>query len=340
MERSGNHLASHLVPPTPVHAVVPAAGRGLRFGGTLSKQFESIAGRPLLAWTVERLLAAGVDSVTVALPAEVAAAPPEWLRGPPACESSPVATAGRPRWRRRSRPRPPLGATWCWCTMERDPSLAAEDLLAVCQAALSADGAVLGRGASDTLKLLEQGGIVETVDRSRVFRAETPQVFRREMLERAIAAARRPASSAPTKSSLVERLPGVRIVAVEAGSPNPKLTTPADLPLVTGAARTGAGDEAAHRPGLRHPPRWSPGRKLMLGGEEIPFELGLDGHSDADVLLHALGDALLGAAGLGDLGRHFPPGGRTLARRRRASICWRASSPWCTSRVTASSTAT
>jgi len=50
------------------------------------------------------------------------------------------------------------------------------------------------------------------------------------------------------------------------------------------------------------------GRKLMLGGEAIPFHLGLDGHSDADVLLHALGDALLGAASLGDLGRHFPPG--------------------------------
>ena len=50
------------------------------------------------------------------------------------------------------------------------------------------------------------------------------------------------------------------------------------------------------------------GRKLVLGGEEIPYERGLDGHSDADVLLHAVGDALLGAAGLGDLGEHFPPG--------------------------------
>ena len=54
--------------------------------------------------------------------------------------------------------------------------------------------------------------------------------------------------------------------------------------------------------------RLVPGRKLILGGEEIPHPLGLDGHSDADVLLHALGDALLGAAGLGDLGHHFPPG--------------------------------
>ena len=79
MDRSGNMLSFRLATPTRVHAVVPAAGRGLRFGGTLSKQFESIAGRPLLAWTVERLLAAGVDSVTVALPADVAAAPPDWL---------------------------------------------------------------------------------------------------------------------------------------------------------------------------------------------------------------------------------------------------------------------
>lgn len=54
--------------------------------------------------------------------------------------------------------------------------------------------------------------------------------------------------------------------------------------------------------------RLVPGRRLLLGGEEIPFDRGLDGHSDADVLLHALGDALLGAASLGDLGTHFPPG--------------------------------
>jgi len=54
--------------------------------------------------------------------------------------------------------------------------------------------------------------------------------------------------------------------------------------------------------------RLAAGRRLVLGGEEIPFDRGLDGHSDADVLLHALGDALLGAAGLGDLGEHFPPG--------------------------------
>ena len=91
---------------------------------------------------------------------------------------------------------------------------------------------MLGRGASDTLKLVEQGVIVGTVDRSRVFRAETPQVFRRELLERAIEAALAVGFTATDEASLVERFPGMRVLAVEAVAPNPKLTTPADLPLV------------------------------------------------------------------------------------------------------------
>ena len=231
MDLSGSLLASRLAPPTPVHAVVPAAGRGLRFGGTLSQQFESIAGRPLLAWTVGRLLAAGVDSVTVALPADAAAAPPDWLRdsrvhsvpgGDSRQESVTAALAASPA----------AGRDLVLVHDGARPALAFADLLAVCQAALSADGAVLGRGASDTLKLLEQGVIVGTVDRSRVFRAETPQVFRRDLLERAIEGALEVGFSGTDEASLVERLPGVQVLAIEAGSPNPKLTTPADLPLV------------------------------------------------------------------------------------------------------------
>ena len=231
MDRSGSLLHTRLVPTARVHAVVPAAGRGLRFGGTLSKQFESIAGRPLLAWTVERLLAAGVDSVTVALPGDVALAPPDWLRdsrvrtvrgGDSRQESVTAALAASPA----------EGFDLVLVHDGARPAFDREDLVAVCQAALSADGAVLGRGASDTLKLLEQGVIVGTVDRSRVFRAETPQVFRRELLERAIEAALAIGFTGTDEAALVERLPGARVLAVEAVAPNPKLTTPADLPLV------------------------------------------------------------------------------------------------------------
>lgn len=249
MDRSGDMLSSRLAPPTLVHAVVPAAGRGLRFGGTLSKQFESIAGRPLLAWTVERLLAAGVESVTVALPADIAAAPPAWLNDSRICtvsggdsrqDSVTAALAASPA----------EGRDLVLVHDGARPALAAADLFAVCQAALSADGAILGRGASDTLKLLEQGVIVGTVDRSKVFRAETPQVFRREVLERAIEAALAVGFSGTDEASLVERLPGARIVAVEAGSPNPKLTMPADLPLVRALLerlREAAGDAPGDR---------------------------------------------------------------------------------------------
>jgi 2-C-methyl-D-erythritol 4-phosphate cytidylyltransferase len=231
MDRSGSLLQSSLAPATPVHAVVPAAGRGLRFGGALSKQFESIAGRPLLAWTVGRLLAAGVDSVTVALPGDVAAAPPDWLRDPR------VRTVSGGDSRQESVTSAlavsPAGSQDLVLVHDgARPALAAADLLAVCRAALAADGAVLGRTSSDTLKMLEQGEIVGTLDRSRVFRAETPQVFRRRLLETAVEAALAVGFVGTDEAALVERLPGARILAVEATRPNPKLTTPADLPFV------------------------------------------------------------------------------------------------------------
>ncbi|MEO7795800.1 MAG: IspD/TarI family cytidylyltransferase [Thermoanaerobaculia bacterium] len=223
-----------------MHAVVPAAGRGLRFGGTLSKQFESIAGRPLLAWTVERLLAAGVDSVTVALPADAAASPPAWLRdsrvrtvtgGDSRQESVAMALAASPA----------EGSDLVLVHDGARPALADADLLAVCQAAAGAfgaagvsgaSGAVLGRLASDTLKKLEQGEIVGTIDRRQIFRAETPQVFRRRLLEQAVSAAFDCGFIGTDESALIERIPGVRIAAVEAAFPNPKLTTPADVPWI------------------------------------------------------------------------------------------------------------
>ncbi len=95
-----------------------------------------------------------------------------------------------------------------------------------------------------------------------------------------------------------------------ASRPNPKLTDPSDLPVIEALLRSERAPETALPCAVGHGydlHRLRRGRRLMLGGQHIPHELGLDGHSDADVLLHAIGDALLGAAGLGDLGVHFPP---------------------------------
>jgi 2-C-methyl-D-erythritol 4-phosphate cytidylyltransferase len=103
---------------------------------------------------------------------------------------------------------------------------------ATIEAAQREGGAVLGRPVSDTLKRIEEGAVVRTVDRRGLFRAETPQVFRRGILERAVELSRREGFQGTDEATLVERLPGARIVAVNAVHPNPKLTVPGDLPLI------------------------------------------------------------------------------------------------------------
>ncbi len=151
---------------------------------------------------------------------------------------------------------------------------------------------------TDTVKRAGPDGVVaETLDRSALWRIQTPQGFRRDLLERAHASAR---DERTDDAGLVEALgEPVRLVL---GSPeNIKLTRQEDLEmaeaLAAGMPRVGLGVDAH---------RLVPGRRLVLCGVDIPYELGLDGHSDADVALHALCDALLGAAALGDIGQHFP----------------------------------
>lgn len=112
-------------------------------------------------------------------------------------------------------------------------AVAPEDVRATVVAAAASGGAVLGRTVGDTVKEIEAGRIVSTVDRAHLFRAETPQVFRRQVLERALARAAHDRFVGTDESSLVERLGEIEIVAVQAGSPNPKLTFREDLAAMT-----------------------------------------------------------------------------------------------------------
>ena len=112
------------------------------------------------------------------------------------------------------------------------PATARADLLAVLAAAERTGAAVLGRRLADTVKRLEAGRIVGTLDRTTLFRAETPQVFRHELLAAAFARAAAEGWEGTDEAALVERLGGVEIAAVEATRPNPKLTLPRDLPEV------------------------------------------------------------------------------------------------------------
>ncbi|TBR29073.1 MAG: 2-C-methyl-D-erythritol 2,4-cyclodiphosphate synthase, partial [Reyranella sp.] len=174
-----------------------------------------------------------------------------------------------------------------------------------CLAAASAegiDGAVLGIPLADTLKRVGDGNAVtETVPRQNLWRAQTPQVFRFAPL---LAAHRAAASlgavevTALTDDAAVAERAGLKVVMVAGSEDNRKITTSDDLSAHHMETRTALGFDVHG---------FAPGNAVMLGGVAIPHGQALAGHSDADVALHALTDAVLGTIGAGDIGKHFPP---------------------------------
>lgn len=150
---------------------------------------------------------------------------------------------------------------------------------------------------TDTLKIGQEGLITGTQPREGLYAVQTPQGFRRELLERAYAAC---ADALTDDAGLVERL-GLPVALVPGSRRNMKITLPEDFAMaeqmMMNIPRVGLGYDVH---------RLVPGRPLILGGVTIPHEMGLLGHSDADAALHALTDALLGACAMGDIGQHFP----------------------------------
>ena len=181
-------------------------------------------------------------------------------------------------------------------------------------AAAARDGsATAALPISETVKRGAGGWVEETLDRGSLHRIQTPQAFRRPLLERAHEAAAREGFRGTDDAVLVERM-GSPVRLVPGDPTNLKVTVPEDLRLAE--ALLGRPAEAARpaRVGMGFDAhRFGPARRLVLGGVEIPHARGLLGHSDADVIVHAVMDALLGAAGCGDIGHHFPPSDPTYA---------------------------
>jgi len=156
----------------------------------------------------------------------------------------------------------------------------------------------------DTVKSASNDIVTSTIDRSSLYAVQTPQTFRAELIRRAYDQAFADGFYATDDAALVERL-GEKVAIVPGSYENIKITTPSDLAIAECALggaepreiRTGFGFDVHEL---------VEGRKLWLGGVEIEYEKGLLGHSDADVILHAIADACLGAAALGDIGKHFP----------------------------------
>jgi 2-C-methyl-D-erythritol 4-phosphate cytidylyltransferase/2-C-methyl-D-erythritol 2,4-cyclodiphosphate synthase len=282
-------------------AIVVAAGSGLRAGPGEPKAWRMLGGRPIVRWSVKGLLSAGADEVVVVvafdrLPQIDAAL--EGLAGWRAV------TGGRTR---AESVEAGLAAVTCGpdvAVLIHDaarPFVTRSHVERLLGALETADGAVPALPVPDTLK--RGGDVVEaTVSRDGLWRAQTPQAFR---FGRLMAAYHQwPASEEPTDdASVIERAGGR--VAMTAGDPMlMKLTYPEDFLMAEQLAgarrivRTGQGIDA-HRFGA--------GTEVWLCGVPIPHSHGLVGHSDADVGLHALTDAVLGAIGDGDIGDHFPP---------------------------------
>lgn len=165
------------------------------------------------------------------------------------------------------------------------------------------NAAVVAVPVKDTIKIIDnEKYVVETPPRQTLWSIQTPQGFDATLLREAYARALKDGFLGTDDAGLVERL-GKKVKIVPGGYNNIKITSPEDLRI----AEALLGERKDMRVGIGYDVhRLTEGRKLILGGIEIPHSHGLDGHSDADVLLHAIKDALLGAAALGDIGRHFP----------------------------------
>ena len=237
----------------------------------------------------------------MALPTDLAAAPPDYLHG----RTKPiVVVAGGTRRQdsvRQAFARASREAEVIVIHDAARPLVSNEVIRRTVVAAAATGAAIAALRASDTVKRADATfRIVETLNRDEIYLAQTPQAFRVDVLRDALAIA----GDATDEAALAEQA-GHAVQLVEGDPRNLKITTPADLAL---AERLLGGPAS---PSLRigngydlH--RLVDGRPLILGGVKIPFEKGLLGHSDADVICHAVTDAILGAAGAGDIGRHFP----------------------------------
>jgi 2-C-methyl-D-erythritol 4-phosphate cytidylyltransferase / 2-C-methyl-D-erythritol 2,4-cyclodiphosphate synthase len=281
-----------------VTALIVAAGKGERLGGAVPKQYRLLGGKPVLRWAVESLIShPAVRAARVVIGDGQEALAKASLDG----LDVGALVAGGPA--RADSVRAGLSAIDGDAVLVHDaarpfcPAAVIDRLLASLE---FYEGSAPVLPVGDTLARV--GDTLEApVDRTGLFRVQTPQAFRLDDLKAAYEAWSGPA---PTDETTVVRAAGMKVAAVEGDPALEKLTLAADFDRAEQwlagslSPRTGMGFDV-HAFAGEGP--------IMLGGVEVPHSRGLAGHSDADVVLHAITDALLGAAGLGDIGEHFPP---------------------------------
>ena len=283
-------------------AILVAAGSGLRAGAGLSKQWRTLAGKPVVRWAAEGLLASDVDRLIVVVPPGGEAQADSALAGLSGWTSVPggVTRTDSVRAGLAALKADPPDAVLVHDAAR--PFVTSKHVFPLLEALAGADGACPALPVADTLKRAPGAQVEATVDRSGLWRVQTPQAFRFGSLLAAYAAL--PSDATPTDDAGVLEAAGVRVVLTPGDPRLEKLTRAEDFIVaeaLANAARitvTGQGYDVH---------AFGPGGSLWLCGIEVPHDRGLVGHSDADVGLHALCDAMLGAIAAGDIGDHFPP---------------------------------
>jgi 2-C-methyl-D-erythritol 4-phosphate cytidylyltransferase / 2-C-methyl-D-erythritol 2,4-cyclodiphosphate synthase len=281
-----------------VTALIVAAGKGERLGGGVPKQYRMLAGKPVLRWAVESLVGhPAIRAARVVIGAgqeEQAAAALQGL------DIGGLIEGGAER---ADSVKAGLAIISGDAVLVHDaarpfcPASVIDRLVAQLE---FSEGAAPVLPVGDTLSRASDR-LDEPVDRGGVVRVQTPQAFRLEALRRAYDAW---SGASPTDETTVLRAAGMDVATVAGDPVLEKITTPADLERAEQwlaarmVPRTGMGFDVH---------AFSGEGPIMLGGIAVPHTRGLAGHSDADVVLHAITDALLGAGGLGDIGEHFPP---------------------------------
>jgi 2-C-methyl-D-erythritol 4-phosphate cytidylyltransferase/2-C-methyl-D-erythritol 2,4-cyclodiphosphate synthase len=284
-----------------IAALLMAAGTGQRFGAPVPKQYLPLLGRPVIRLAAEALLREGlVDRLLPVVAAGEEAQVAALLDGLPAL---PPVAGGPTRAASVRAGLEALAADPPAMVLVHDaarPVIPPGTIAALRDALAHAPGAIPAQPVTDTLKRGAEGRILTTVPRDGLFRAQTPQAFRFDAL---LAAHRAGDATATDDAALLEDA-GLSVALVPGGEQNIKITWPEDLARVEATLsaqltpRMGTGFDVH---------RLVEGRPLVLCGVNVPHPLGLSGHSDADVGIHALCDAIYGALAEGDIGRWFPP---------------------------------
>ena len=301
-----------------VTAIILAAGQGKRMNSSINKVFMLLDDKPLLLHSVRTFSeCCEVDHLIVVAAHDEVAHVENMLKDLPGIKTWQVVAGGSERQYSivNALKIVSQGTDIVLVHDGARPLVSAQCINSVIQAAIAHQAAVAAVPVKDTIKTVNDSGVVTgTPERHTLWSIQTPQGFNAHLLRKAYEQAAQDGYLGTDDASLVERI-GTRVNIVVGSYDNIKVTTPEDLIMAEAFIQKGNAAldnrECEAKEMIRFGMGYDvhkliEGRKLILGGVEIPYIYGLDGHSDADVLLHGIADALLGAAALGDIGKHFP----------------------------------